>query len=76
MFVFPVVKIKMSRDLESEIREIQATLDSLASEMVDVKARLDELEEKRRRRIEREEVGVSMDEEEEEDDMEGDIRIA
>ncbi|MFB6283462.1 MAG: hypothetical protein ABEK59_05945 [Halobacteria archaeon] len=63
-------------DLESEIREIQATLDSLTSDMVDLKARLDELEKKRRRQIEREEVGVSMDEKDEEEEIEGDIRVA
>lgn len=61
----------MKQQLDSRLRELEATVDALTDEIVELRRRLDELEGKEG---EKEEIGVDMDTEEEED--EDDIYVA
>ncbi|XGI84606.1 hypothetical protein ACEU6E_04995 [Halorutilales archaeon Cl-col2-1] len=54
-------------DTEAKIDELEKMVESLAREMVDVKERLSEIEESEKAEIDREEVGVSVDEDDDND---------
>lgn len=60
----------MKQQLDSRLRELEATVDALTDEIVELRQRLDELEGKEG---ERQEIGVDMDAEEEDED---DIYVA
>lgn len=60
----------MKQQLDSRLRELEATVDALTDEIVELRRRLDELEGKEG---ERQEVGVDMDAQEEDED---DIYVA
>ncbi|MDY6775787.1 MAG: hypothetical protein SV253_06890 [Halobacteria archaeon] len=60
-------------DTEAKIDELEKAVESLAREMVDVKERLNEMEESDKAEIDREEIGVSADED---DDGGDDIYVA
>ncbi|MDY7083263.1 MAG: hypothetical protein SXQ77_12880 [Halobacteria archaeon] len=55
-------------NLKSRVRELEATVDALTDDLVDMKERIDELEGGDNKNN-RDEVGVGVDEEEESDDI-------
>ncbi len=63
-----------SDDLRSRLKELETTVDALTDEIVEVQQRLDELEAEEGEKGERKEVGVGVDEPDEEDD--DDIYVA
>jgi len=64
----------MSKDLRSRVKELETTVDALTDELVEVQQRLDELEAEEDGEGKRKEVGVGVDELDEEDD--DDIYVA
>lgn len=73
----PVHTGKMSDDLRSRLNEIETTVDALTDEVVELQQRLDDIEGGDEEPSE--EVGIGADddkEEETDDDVDGDIRVA
>jgi uncharacterized protein YqgV (UPF0045/DUF77 family) len=66
----PVLVEKMSEDLRSRVNELETTVDALTDEIVDLQKRLDEIEGDDEKK---QEVGVGVDENEDDED---DIRVA